>query len=80
MKLYQLNILAFKCPYCDRRYTQNADLNKHLRTHVGQNTYKCSRCDKSFRLLYDLRRHVCENFQQQPSGENINTNAVLNPL
>lgn len=29
----------FKCPYCDRCYTQNADLNKHLRTHVGQNTY-----------------------------------------
>lgn len=55
---------AFKCSYCDRRYTQNADLNKHLRTHLGQNTYKCNLCDNSFRLLCDLRRHTSEHYQQ----------------
>lgn len=57
-------VVAFKCPYCDRRYTQNADLNKHLRTHVGENTYKCNICDKSFRLLGELRRHSSEHYQQ----------------
>lgn len=63
---YQLIYLAFKCTYCERRYTQSADLNKHLRTHVGINTYKCDidSCEKSFRLLRELRKHISEHYQQ----------------
>lgn len=60
---------AFKCTYCDARYTQSADLNKHLRKHIGPNTYKCDRCDKSFRLLRELRKHASEHYIESLTGE-----------
>lgn len=70
---YQFNYLAFKCTYCDRRYTQSADLNKHLRTHVGTNTYKCDTCDKSFRLLRELRKHTSEHYLQNLANNENDT-------
>lgn len=35
------------------------DLNKHLRIHVGSNTYFCNfpYCSESFRLIADLKVH-----------------------
>lgn len=64
---------AFKCTYCDARYTQSADLNKHLRKHIGPNTYKCDRCDKSYRLLRELRKHASEHYVESltDKGQNI---------
>lgn len=65
--------LAFKCTYCDRRYTQSADLNKHLRQHVGQNTYKCGHCDQSFRLLRELRKHTTEHYLEDVAIKGTDT-------
>lgn len=62
---------AFKCQYCERAFAQGGDLNKHLRLHVGENTYKCELCDKRFRLQMDLRKHSYEHFQNETKGEPI---------
>lgn len=61
--------LAHKCQYCERAFTQSGDLNKHLRLHVGENTYKCNLCDKSFRLQMDLRKHSYEHFQNKVTND-----------
>lgn len=56
-------ISAHKCEHCDRAFAQKGDLNKHLRSHLGENLYHCTVCDKRFRLQIDLRKHSYEHFQ-----------------
>lgn len=60
---------AFKCEFCEKAYGQNADLIKHLRTHVGENTYACNKCPDRFRLKFDLQKHysVHVHYQTNPS-------------
>lgn len=62
---------ACKCPHCGRAYSQSGDLNKHLRTHVGENIYKCSVCEMTFRLPWDLRRHSFEHYKAQQNNGSI---------
>lgn len=66
---------AFKCKFCDRAYGQNADLNKHLRTHVGENTYPCTMCPKAFRLQVELRRHYAEHYLANKTAGNQSKNS-----
>lgn len=58
-------ILAHKCAYCDRAFAQKGDLNKHLRSHIGEKTYQCNICPKSFRLQIELRKHSTEHYQSE---------------
>lgn len=48
-----------QCEYCQKAYAQKNDLNKHLRTHVGENTYFCdyAGCEETFRVLSEMRIH-----------------------
>lgn len=54
----------YKCEFCDKAFSQNGDLNKHKRLHVGENTYKCTEagCTEAFRLQADLRNHLKVHF------------------
>lgn len=50
----------YQCEFCEKAFTQNGDLNKHKRVHVGENTYKCTEpdCTDAFRLQMELRDHM----------------------
>lgn len=59
-----INIISgekpYKCEFCPNAYAQNGDLNKHKRSHIGENTYKCTEagCVEAFRLQAELRDHM----------------------
>lgn len=60
---------AHKCDHCDRRFTQSGDLNKHLRSHLGEKTYQCE-CGEKFRLQIELRKHSYQHFQESQKNPN----------
>ena len=48
-----------KCDYCDKSFSQIANLNRHIRTiHKGQNNYKCESCGKLFTRNDNLKLHI----------------------
>lgn len=47
----------YGCEYCDKVYKYRGDLNKHLKTHLGDLLYKCDLCPKQFRYSYELKEH-----------------------
>lgn len=56
----------YKCPHCpSKAFSQSNDLVKHLRSHVGNNTYQCDICPMAFRLYNELKKHKLEHFQTQ---------------
>ena len=48
----------FQCSQCDKSYSRNADLKKHMKTHSCENPCKCSICDKAFLHSEDLKKHI----------------------
>ncbi|XP_028048483.1 gastrula zinc finger protein XlCGF53.1 [Monomorium pharaonis] len=48
-----------KCNYCQHRFGDPSNLNKHVRLHTtGDSPYKCNMCDKVLVRRRDLERHV----------------------
>lgn len=53
----------FKCPHCDRSFTQSNNLIYHVRKHTGEKPFPCDKCDKSFICKSHLLSHlVCNSF------------------
>lgn len=55
----------YKCKFCERDYTAQGDLNKHLRIHLGENIYTCDECPKTFKYSAELRHHKSEHFKEK---------------
>jgi uncharacterized Zn-finger protein len=55
----------YVCSFCQRSYAQSNDLVKHMRIHVGQNTYKCEfeNCTAAFRLHGSLKEHLLLHYK-----------------
>lgn len=64
-------ISEFGCEYCEKVYKYRGDLNKHLKTHVGDMLYKCDLCHKQFRFMLELKEHLYVHSQDQ-SGSDAN--------
>lgn len=61
-------LLAFICEICpDKKYKYKGDLNKHMRTHLGENMYQCNLCDENFRLDWQLKRHSFVHYKKEKS-------------
>ncbi|XP_011265523.2 zinc finger protein 568-like isoform X2 [Camponotus floridanus] len=48
--------LRYKCPKCDRFYSNKRSLNRHTSTHDDKE-FKCDNCDKQFLCLDKLHKH-----------------------
>ena len=46
-----------KCTNCDKRFTQNGSLRRHMRTHTGEKPFACSDCDYRTSDKGNLRKH-----------------------
>ena len=47
----------YKCIQCDKEFSSNTILRKHIKIHTGEKPYKCNLCEKTFSKQYDLKRH-----------------------
>ncbi|PZC75231.1 hypothetical protein B5X24_HaOG206538 [Helicoverpa armigera] len=54
------------CDICGKRFTCNALLTIHKRTHIGDRPYKCSRCDRACYSAFDLRIHQQKHSDARP--------------
>ncbi|KAI8869842.1 hypothetical protein GQ42DRAFT_109085, partial [Ramicandelaber brevisporus] len=48
----------FKCAICDQAFTRNCDLDRHVRSHLGQKPHPCPFCGKKFSRADVLKRHM----------------------
>ncbi|CAL4123189.1 unnamed protein product, partial [Meganyctiphanes norvegica] len=58
----------YQCRLCDKAFSQNRDLIKHMRIHTREKTCQCNLCDKAFSmncyLIKHLRTHTGEKTYQ----------------
>lgn len=51
----------YKCPHCDRAFTQSGNLNNHIRLHTDEKPFKCHFCDRAFTQSGNLSSHIKNN-------------------
>lgn len=51
------NEKPFACDICNRTFSQNGHLNRHMRIHTGDKPFQCDVCGKEFSQSGDKRRH-----------------------
>ncbi|XP_065083752.1 zinc finger protein 260-like [Ochlerotatus camptorhynchus] len=56
----------FKCPHCDRSFSQSNNLIYHVRKHTGEKPFACDKCDKSFICKSHLLSHSRTHVNDQP--------------
>ncbi|KAI5634633.1 zinc-finger double domain-containing protein [Phthorimaea operculella] len=47
----------YACELCDKQFTRNNSLSKHVRIHSGEKPYSCKLCDKKFTRNDILKQH-----------------------
>uniref|UniRef100_UPI003AB7C31D uncharacterized protein isoform X2 n=1 Tax=Stichopus japonicus TaxID=307972 RepID=UPI003AB7C31D len=61
----------FKCQFCDKSYTQRANLINHVRRHTGEKPFQCRFCNKAFIQKYGLTVHERTHTGEKPFQCNI---------
>ncbi|XP_062542328.1 zinc finger protein 26-like [Armigeres subalbatus] len=56
----------FKCPHCDRSFSQSNNLIYHIRKHTGEKPFPCDKCDKSFICKSHLLSHARSHENDKP--------------
>uniref|UniRef100_A0A8C0IS71 C2H2-type domain-containing protein n=1 Tax=Chelonoidis abingdonii TaxID=106734 RepID=A0A8C0IS71_CHEAB len=56
----------YKCPGCEKRFSQLSNVTTHLRTHSGERPYICTDCGKSFGDQSSLRKHRRTHTGERP--------------
>ncbi|XP_072277420.1 putative transcription factor Ovo-like 1 [Pyxicephalus adspersus] len=50
--------LLFHCTLCDKSFSYQRMLNRHMKCHSEVKRHRCEHCGKGFNDTFDLKRHV----------------------
>ena len=56
----------FRCNLCEKGFTQNGNLNKHMLIHTGDMPFQCKLCDKEFVQSCSLKQHMLIHTGDRP--------------
>ncbi|XP_057695534.1 zinc finger protein 771-like [Corythoichthys intestinalis] len=56
----------FLCTFCEKRFSQKTDLERHKRTHTGEKPFLCTSCDKRFTDKGNLKQHTRTHTGEKP--------------
>lgn len=48
----------WKCPHCEKYFSQSGNLKAHINTHTGYKPYLCNLCNRSFAQKSNLNYHM----------------------
>lgn len=54
------------CDFCRKEFNHAGDLNKHRRTHTGEQPYVCNKCQQRFSHASNLARHQRVHTGERP--------------
>lgn len=50
--------MLFCCTLCDKSFSYQRMLNRHMKCHSEVKRHRCEHCGKGFNDTFDLKRHV----------------------
>ncbi|GIY13464.1 hypothetical protein CDAR_193291 [Caerostris darwini] len=56
----------YNCSFCDKTYSIDSSLQRHVRNHTGDGLYPCTECSKSFTCCSSLRDHLRTHTGEKP--------------
>ncbi|KAL4217628.1 hypothetical protein ACF0H5_022370 [Mactra antiquata] len=62
----QIEKQRHNCEHCEKVFTDNSVLKRHLKSHTGIKEYMCDLCGKFFLLKHHLVIHIADHISDRP--------------
>ncbi|KAK8770859.1 hypothetical protein V5799_025896 [Amblyomma americanum] len=63
----QKGLKTQKCPFCNKAFSKNFDLQQHIRSHTGEKPFQCVICGRGFAQKSNVKKHM-QTHKVWPNG------------